>query len=225
LPQLIQSHKNSRALKVLFDSGLDQMFIKRTILSKGAVVKTVTALKVSTIQGIDQVTQKVILKDLKFPEFSPTQQIDKVMVAYVYHDHKDSPYDVIIGLDVLVPLGIDISCATKMIQWMDHKIPWKPKSDFNNSILSDPVACQTHCFFFESKYEAIDVHQVAKQQLQLDQQKQNDLAEVLCHYQKLFNGKLGCLNGPKVHLELTSDAKPFHYCPYPVPERNKQVSS
>jgi hypothetical protein len=86
-----------------------------------------------------------------------------------------------------VPLGIDISCTTKTIQWMDHKIPWKPKSYFNNSILSDPVACQTHCFFFnddsfldettfncfnsallESKYEAIDVHQVAKQQLQLD---------------------------------------------------------
>jgi hypothetical protein len=73
LPRLIQSHKNSCALKVLFDSGSDQTFIKCTILPKGAIAKTVPALKVNTIQGIDQVTQKVILKDLTFPEFSPTQ--------------------------------------------------------------------------------------------------------------------------------------------------------
>jgi hypothetical protein len=26
-----------------------------------------------------------------------------------------------------------------------------------------------------------------------------------------------------VHLELIADAKPFHYRPYPVPERNKRV--
>jgi hypothetical protein len=76
---------------------------------------------------------------------------------------------------------------------------------FNDSILTDPVACQAHCFFvnddsflneetlncfdstlLESKYEAINIHQVAKQQLQLDKQKQNDLTDVLSHYQKLF---------------------------------------
>jgi hypothetical protein len=106
--------------------------------------------------------------------------------------------------------------------------------------LTDPVACQTHCYFYnddshfdqnnlncfdiallESKYEAVDIYHVAKQQLHLDQKKQNDLAEVLSNYQLLFNGKLGCFKGPKVHHELTSDAKPFHYRPYPVPERNK----
>jgi hypothetical protein len=93
---------------VLFDSGSDQTFIKLIALPKGAVAKTVTALKVTTIQGIDKVFQQVILKDLTFPEFSPMQRIDKAIIAYVY-DHKDSPYDVIIGLDVLVPLGIDVS--------------------------------------------------------------------------------------------------------------------
>jgi hypothetical protein len=93
LPRLIQSHKNNCALKVLFNSGLDRTFIKRTALPKGAVAKTVTALKVTTIQGIDQVFQQVILKDLMFPKFLPTQRIDKAIIAYVY-DHKDSPYDV-----------------------------------------------------------------------------------------------------------------------------------
>jgi hypothetical protein len=90
LPRLIQSHKNSRALKVLFDTGSDGTFIKRTVLPKGAVAKTVAALNVNTIQGIDQVSQQVILKDLIFPEFSPTQRIDKAIVAYVYV-YKDSP--------------------------------------------------------------------------------------------------------------------------------------
>jgi hypothetical protein len=123
---------------------------------------------------------------------------------------------------------------------MDHIVSWKPKDYFNDSILTDPVACQTHCFYLnneidqdtfncfdsallESKYEAVDTRLVAQQQLHLDSQKQNDLTEILSHYKQLFNGKLGCFKGPKVHLELIADAKPFHYRPYPVPERNKRV--
>ena len=50
----------------------------------------------------------VVIKDISFPEFSPTQRVDKALQAYIY-DQTNSPYDVILGLDVLKPLGIDIS--------------------------------------------------------------------------------------------------------------------
>jgi hypothetical protein len=71
-----------------------------------------------------------------------------------------------------------------------------------------------HCLSL--KYKAIDIHQVAKQQLQLDQQKQNDLLEVLSHYQKLFNGKLGCFKKrAKSTSRVNLRCKTFSLSPVP----------
>jgi hypothetical protein len=143
----------------------------------------------------------------------------------------------------LVPLGIDISCSTQTISWLDDIVSWKPKSYFQDSNLKDSVSYEAHCFFINSnddfdswidahsavvdikgsKYEKVDTDYATKQQKHLTPSQQTDLAEVLRDYTSLFSGKLGCYPGYKVHLELNTDAQPFHTRPYPVPENYKAV--
>jgi hypothetical protein len=243
LAKKIQNVASDKPLKTLLDPGSDKTFINRRVLPTGVNGKTVDTLAVNTLNGIDKISQKVILEGLTLPEFSATQKIDKKASAYVFNQ-PDSPYDLIFGLDLLVPLGIDISCLTQTMIWLDEGIPWKPKSYFDDANLADSVSYETHCFFVnssddfdewieshstttvnikESKYGKVDTDYAAKQQIHLTPEQQVDLAEVLKDYTPLFNGKLGCYPGYKVHLELNADAKPFHTRPYPVSENNKAV--
>ena len=82
------------------------------------------------------------IKKNSFPEFSPTQRVDKALQAYIY-DQTNSPYDVILGLDVLKPLGIDISCSTETLTWNNIRIPWKPKSYLDNASITDAQLAET----------------------------------------------------------------------------------
>jgi hypothetical protein len=226
----------------LFDPGSDKTFINRCVLPQGVNGKTVEPLPINTLNGIDTMNQKVVLEELTLPELSTTQKIDKKVSAYIFNQ-PSSPYDLIFGLDLLVPLGIDISCLTQTISWMGESVSWKPKSYFNDTNLKDSVAYETHCFYINStndfdtwveshsasvdikssKYEKVDTDYVAKQQKHLTPSQQIELANVLKNYKHLFSGKLGCYPGYQVHLELNDDAKPFHTRPYPVPENNKVV--
>jgi hypothetical protein len=171
------------------------------------------------------VNQKVVLEELTLPEFYATQRIDKKVSAYVF-DQPSSPYDLVLGLDLLVPLGINISCSTQTISWLDESVSWKPKSYFQDSQLKDSVSYETHCFFVNSnddfdalikshsalvdikgsKYEREDTDYATKQQKHLTPSQQTDLAEVLRDYTSLFSGKLGCYPGYKVHLEFDTNA-------------------
>jgi hypothetical protein len=198
----IQNLKSDRPLKTLFDSGSDKTFINRRILPKGANGTTVKSIGINTITGADKINQKVTLENLTLPEFSATRRINLKVSAYIF-DHESSPYDIILGLDLLVPLGIDISCSTNTISWQNEKVTWKPKSYFLDSNLNDPVSYETHCIFlntnddFEdwieshstssvniksSKYELVDTDKVAQQQKHLTDSQQDELAQVLRGY-------------------------------------------
>jgi hypothetical protein len=96
--------------------------------------------------------QKVVLEELTLPELSATQKIDKKVSAYIFNQ-PSSPYDLIFGLDLLVPLGIDISALTQTISWMGESVSWKPKSYFNNTNLKDSVAYETHCFYSTDDFD------------------------------------------------------------------------
>jgi hypothetical protein len=112
LAKKIQNVASDEPLKTLFDPGSDKTCINRRVLPTGVNGKTVDTLAVNTLNGIDEISQKVVLEGLTLPEFSATQRTDKKASAHVFNQ-PDSPYDLIFGLDLLVPLGIDISCLTQ----------------------------------------------------------------------------------------------------------------
>ena len=75
-----------------------------------------------------------------------------------------------------------------------------------------------------SKYEQVDVHDVARQCTHLPLHKQNELAEMLEEYQgQLFNGKLGVYKGEKVHLDIDPSVPASRSRYYPVPHSQLPV--
>ena len=236
----IQGFSSKQPLRVLFNIGSDRTFINHCVLPKGATPKTVEKTTFTTVKGSKGFNQEVVLKDLRLPEFSPTRKIDQDLKALVL-DHPDSPYDVILGLDFLVPVGIDIRCTTKTLVWDDCVVPWKPKSTFTNqSRFGDHIASIADSFFIdeadafasdqqgvqeilESKYDEHHFRDIAEQQQHLPPDKRKRLASVLSKYTKLFNGKLRAYPNYKVHLERAKDCKPFSTRPYPVAQAHMDV--
>jgi hypothetical protein len=92
-----------------FDPGSDETFINGRVLFKGANGRTVNPSPMNALDGVDAINQKVILEGLNLSDLSATQRTDKTAHAHVF-DQPNSPCDlVLVGLDLLVPLGINIS--------------------------------------------------------------------------------------------------------------------
>ena len=63
---------------------------------------------------------------------------------------------------------------------------------------------------------------VAKQDHLTTEEKQK-LRSAFEGHDELFEGKLGCHPGKKIHLDLKPDAKPHHSRPFPVPFKHQQL--
>lgn len=210
----IQGCPTAKPLKVLFDTGSDKTLMSEKALPKGCVPKITTPLILSGLGQIESKRQ-VVLEKMRLPEFSPTQCVDKSIKAYVTKDL--GPYDLIIGTDVMIPLGIDQHCSTKTVSWLGKHIPWKPadhSDDIDGSIeqlcisscLSEDNEVFSHenqniCEVYkiqhnndvqikESKYVLISPEEVASQQQHLTYEQRKQLTELLSQFEPLFNGNL-----------------------------------
>ena len=154
-----------------------------------------------------------------------------MLQAYIY-DQTNSPYNVILGLDVLKPLGIDISCSTETLTWNNTRIPWKPKSYLDDASITDAQLAETSfcalpdfnigyteydsfaapaaSAILQSKYSEVNINDIVQAQTHRTHHQQQGLASVLTNFQLLFSGKLGCYPGYKAHLELLQNAQPVH---------------
>lgn len=247
IAESVQGVKSKQPLKVLFDTGSDITLFHRSALPP-MVTGTPSKQAVNTAMGKGQLTEEVIVHTLTFPEFSPTRRVDAGFKAFIFD--APSPYDIILGVDVMQKLGIDPKPSSCTIQWGNLIVPWKPLAYLSTSTSTEATTSETNCFvlsdhddedfetsFFigqttkilEAKYEAIDLDQVVASQRHLNSQQQRELHQILNQYGDLFNGnlarsgRLGTYLGPKVHLELIEGARPFQQRPYPVPESNKKV--
>ena len=209
----IQNIVHNKPLKVLFDTGSANTFIHVKCLPKGAVPNLTNRINVLTLTGTKQTNRSVILKGISLPEFSPTKKIDQDVHAYVFD--QDSPYDMIVGNDVLLPIGFDFLLSIKAMKWFDSIVPWKPISYFQDPLINGFLN-EAHCFFLEtaqenaiddhfpcvlnyyakcseiktSKYELVPTQDVVDAQQHLSSEQRKDLFQVLDQFQPLFNGNL-----------------------------------
>ena len=212
-PDFIQNAPHKRPLKVLFDTGSENTFINAKCLPKGVVPSLDRSINIHTLTGNQRTSRSVLLKGVTLPEFSPTKKIDKGIYAFVF-DY-DSPYDMIVGNDVLLPIGFDFLLSIKAMKWLDSIVPWKPISYFQDATINGFIN-ESHCFFIESamessidehfpcalsyattgakikesKYELTPTQEIVDAQKHLDSGQRADLFKVLDQFQPLFNGNL-----------------------------------
>ena len=97
----------------------------------------------------------------------------------------------ILGRDFLLNMKINPCFSTRIVNWEELTILFKPHTFWNDS--NNIQATITH-FTAEiqaSKYEHVSVQEVASRQTHLTIQQQQDLANVLIKYPKRFSGELG----------------------------------
>ena len=234
----IQSHECKVPLRVLFDTGSDRTMINQSSLPKGAVPKRMTDQSITGLHGTQVLSHEVMLENISFPEFTTSQRVTGPIRAIVYNN-PDSRYDVILGMDVLHVLGIDISCTTRTVHWNENVIPFQStihfekQSSFVASLVAeqedDPLEDYAHNagykskIILESKYDQIETDAVASEQSHLSKRQQQQLADVLRPFTRLFSGKLGRFPTYKVKLEPIEGTKPTHCRPYPVPKSQEIV--
>ena len=132
--ELVQNVPSKRPLRVLFDSGSDKTLWNRKALPKGVMPHTLKngGSRVTGVHGTECLSHEVLFSGLSFPEFSSTRRVPGPIRATVF-DNPDSNYDIIIGLDLLMLLGIDVRSSTRTIEWQSKTIAFKPANYFDRT--------------------------------------------------------------------------------------------
>lgn len=240
--KFIQGQEHALPLKVLFDSGSDHTMFNRRALPRGATPKIVEGKRIVGIHGTETHNNQVFLEDVSLPEFSASQRVPGPLPCIVF-DNTQTLYDVIIGNDLMMELGIDIHNSTKTVSWNENQIPFRPYDYFQPNyfsatftsmadLLEDDDPFETYIteeqikeagykskVILPAKYEEVDPNNVAQKQTHLSQAQREQLAELLSNYKRLFSGKLGCFP-EKVHIDIQPGSKPVHCRAYPVSPYN-----
>jgi hypothetical protein len=154
--------------------------------------------------------------------------------CYIDDRHSStSPYDLIIGRDLMHEIGIDIRFSTAEITWDNASIPMQPPHKFENMdkfeqellFMEDPVTTDAERIqnIVENKYCPADLNKIAQDCNLLSDVEKETLYKLLKKFEHLFDGTLGSWNTDPIELELKeADTKPYHAKPYPVPHSQEK---
>ena len=158
-------------------------------------------------------------------QFTLPELHDNRLIVWDVHVTKNlGAYDMIIGQDILIDLGIDIKFSTQEVEWDGNSIPLRNSElDFkeayyvNDSDIVEDAATRIKGIL-DAKYEPADLHKVCSSADHLTSKEQAKLEALLSKYKTLFDGSLGHWNDTEYEIELRPDAKPYHARSYPIPK-------
>ena len=221
--------KHMKRVKILFDTGCDATIINKKFVKNLKTTPHSTS-KWNTKGGLFK-TNRTVDGLFSLPEFFKHREIKWTM--FVDETNNLSCYDMIIGKDLMIELGIDIKFSTGEMTWDNSSIPLRNVSCFNESNIEQ---LEQEIFFMEdpdttdaeriqnitsAKYSPADL-QLEVEKLDLAEDDKAKLYDLLVKYNTLFDGTLGIWKSEPVHLELKPDAKPHHSKPYPVPHSQEK---
>ena len=231
IPTTIQGRRNNKLLHCLLDTGGSHTIINKRALPNNIQPKiTEGNISATTAAGPFYMNQSVTLTRTILPEFSKSFKIDTLQ-AYIF-DSEQCRYDIIFGRDTLEQMKVDVSYSNGTVTWLHHTIDMKTEDFFQSQLnlfytfQEDDIIDQGESFLKEilpSKYGKVEIDDVILQQKHLNEQQKHDLKRVLSTVDKLFNGKLGCYPHRQIHLDLHSNAIPFHAKAYAVPHIHETI--
>ena len=221
-------------LVVLFDSGSQLSFLKRSKVPKECEISTVEQ-PVRGLTGTSHLTEEVTLTGITLPEFSASKRIDSSLRCLLLDEQQeDSTYDMILGLDFLCAVGIDILCCQKQLKWDEATLAFQSRDTYKephaniHARLIEAFAYRDEeddpeglgyksTQIMEAKYKAIDTDELAQAQKQLTPIQRTELARLFHKFPQLFDSELRTYPHCQYHLDLQVSAKPVHSRPYRVP--------
>ena len=230
--------RSRKLLRVLFDSGSMGCLIKRSALPKGVIPQELSKIKsFNTLAGKLSAYEKVVLRDVRLPEFDKNRRISEQR-ALIF-DSDTCKYDVILGTDFLSKAGIKLDYESGNMEWYDSILPMRPRSGLTSEdfdAMEDQYFIQLEdellgddwlqCFateILDAKYDFTDVKDVVKTITHLNPQQRADILAVLQKHQKMFDGSLGVYPHKKFYIEIDPNAKPVYARPYAVPRIHLSV--
>lgn len=219
---------NRVPIRTLLDTGTSATIILQPFVKKGRISHHKKDQMTWDTMGGTFLTERKALIDFKFPELN-TKTVTWTCHVDDQHSPKEVSYDMIIGMDLMVELGIFVNTATLTIDWGEHSAPLKPcgclaDSEYMEALYhltqEPPVLQQAeeqHNYIIEADYSTADIKEHVGSLKHLSQKEQERLYKVLILHTNLFSEGLGLLNIPPVELEVKEDAIPFHVKPFPLP--------
>ena len=223
-------------LKVLFDSGSSHSMATQRCAKENQtkILKKKTEFNVA---GGSFHTDGEAVINFSLTEFSESKVIK--WNFNIARDSEELGYDMVIGRDLLMALGINLRFKDLTIEWEDTKIPMK---DFQRlmsmkltqkelraviSNTNEPIATQEATErmikILDSNYKKANLPEVVAGATHLDKNQKKMLLELLIKYEDLFDGKLGTWKTDPVDFELVDGAKPHSQRHYPVPHLYKKT--
>jgi hypothetical protein len=160
------------------------------------------------------------------PEFSSTKVIEWEMHVGTL---ENTPYDMIIGNDLLECLKIDLKYSTSTITWDGIEIPMKSRdATLEDSYFIHDSPCLAEAAerikrILDAKYEPANLEEIVADHTHLSEEEKEGLLSLLKKYESLFDGSLGTWKGEDYNIELRSDATPYHARAFPIPRIHEQT--
>ena len=148
-------------------------------------------------------------------------------------------YEMIIGLDLMVQLGLTADFKRQVLEWdyatihMKESINLIGQSNLTKREMREVVmqnaepdstqeATEQMVKILDSTYSNVDLEQVVNAS-QLNDKERTLLLSLIEDFEDLFDGTLGKWSTDPVDLELKPYSKPFNSRYYPVPRINKET--
>jgi Aspartyl protease len=229
----IQGAESKRPLRALVDTGSKHTFIYKDALPHAVQPTQVKGIRTSLLDKTTIIDQVVQFDDMVLPELNATKHITKSFTAYVANSQSHH-FDVILGQDFNIALGLDVMNSQKLITWGGDQTPFRviparterframQQAYINAYSPREEEFVPKHCLVTEilgAKYDKQDTDQVADQQCHLSPEQREQLKQLLRQFPRLFRGELGTSKYPhqKVSITLQDGAKPVRKRAYPVP--------
>jgi hypothetical protein len=226
-----KKHKSKKVWRVLLDSGSDGdiLFAHETETFEVPFKERYKSQTWRTSNGIFKTT-KVADLEISFPEFSKSKRALLTPDVFDVPSNQPKPvYDLIIGIDTMIRLGIILDFKDLRVTMDSVTIPMRPHDSFPStpelqlqlkSIL-EPASTREMTNravkILDSKYEKANLPELVNEYSHLTVYQRHKLLDLLQEFEELFDGTLGDWDTEPVSLKLKPDAKPFHGRAFPVP--------
>ena len=123
---------NNQLVKSLVDSGASESIITKQKSNKLPVKKTSHERQWLTAAGVLATSTKIEIS-FSLPELHSNKLINQLLHSVNLNIYR---YDMIIGRDLIISLGIDIHGAGTTIHWEDSAIPWHRIDSTTNNVFA-----------------------------------------------------------------------------------------